>query len=1022
MKLAEICLERPVLASVLSLLLILAGVIGFKQLDLQFEPSVFRPHLAVYTVYPGASAKEVEQSVTDKLEKALADTPNLEMMSSYSTEGSSEIDLDFKAISKVDFVTIQSQVAEKVATVDLPEQAKQPNIYTHSSNSQLMFIGVYDPNMSEVQLINYTNDVLVNRLQRIPGVSDVKMAAMPATLYITLNPLKLVQYGLTERDILDALGSNNASASIGVLRSHDQQISLNGHFQLADVTAFQNVIVSKVSGQFIRLKDVAKVYVAPGANKQWFTEIDGHPGTGINISYADGANPIALGDKVRAVLQKMQATYPPGLETPIVFDISKPLKQSILEVVYTIFQAIALVVLVTFLFLGNIRATFIPFVTIPVCLIGACFVMYLLGFSLNVMTLLAIVLAVGLVVDDAIVVLENNHRHLVAGMLPLAAAEKSLKEISFAVIGMTICLIAVYLPAGFMEQDTTGVYYHQFAYTLAAAVGISGFVALTLSPMMCGRVLSVHRQTAYERFLERSFSGLRTRYQQLLLWTLMHKKWVVCIFIMGIVIGVSVFVRLPTGFLPTNNMDMMVVPLSAPSTANTQYTQAQTDKIMAQVIHQPFVQHSVSFSNPYNGGTNFSLSFLALTPASTRLTSNETLAKQVNDLIDQVPEMAGHANILNINSDHNSSRQGNMTVYLTGAVSYHELQQATLALAKALKEVQAQSGLIYADSSLNQVQQEYDFHINRELASLLGVPIENILLALQTYYGGYQLPTSYIYGGQSYDVLLRLPLKDLADFQALQRIYVNSSQGDKVALKRLVTIEPSFGLPQLTHINQLRAGELYLSLEPGYSLGQAMATLEQVVRQALPSTITLGYEGDALKFQKENNSMLMIFVLGLLFIYLVLSALFESFRDPLIILFTVPLCVTGGLILLKAIGGQLDMYTIIGFVTLIGLVAKHGVLITQFANQLQEAGRTKQEAVIEAAALRLRPILMTTLTMVLGALPLVLATGSGAKGRLEIGTVVVSGLMLGTLFSLFIVPTAYMLLAKNKKGVTHAHC
>lgn len=1010
MKISEICLKRPVFASVLSLVILVLGILGYSQLELRFQPKVFKPHLSVVTRYPGASAEEIEQSITDKLEKQLAGTPNLEQMSSDSQEGVSSISLKFKAIDEQTFLIAQSQVLQEIATVDLPEQAEQPSLYSHNQNKTLIGIAFTDPNMSFVQLADYVQNIVINRLQKVPGTSDIQQSAFSPALRIELNPLKMAEYQLTLDDLIQVLKNSNISFSVGQITSHDQVLTLNGNFLLKNVKDFQNLMVARIGGHTIRLHDIADVQVGFENNSGWYSLHNGKPAVMVFLSNTDESNPIEVGQTVEKTLAQMQKSFPPGMHYYTVYDLTQPLKQSITEVAITIAEAIALVVLVSFLFLGRLRTTLIPTVTIPICLMGAFLVMYGFNFSINTLTLLALVLAVGLVVDDAIVVMENHHRHMENGLSAMQAAFKSVKEISFAVIGMTLALVAVYVPAGFLAQNTTGVFYKQFAYTLAAAVLISGFVALTLSPMMCGKLLTRNQPSRYEKFLEKFFSRLKTGYQRSLEVVLNVRAMVIVAFFVLLGFGLLVFKLLPSDFLPPNNVNIAMMFLHGPATASAEYTRAHTDQTLKAIEKLPGIKSSTTFAGGTFTGSNVQVSFFALQPDKARKFSDADLLAKINKIISQNKNYGGGAHLLDLNNN-SGGYSGSNSFYILGMASYDQLRSAANQMIKALQQYPGINSLY---NTLTQVQQQYNFEVNRQLAQALNVPIANIVLALEVYYGGYSLTPGYNYGGMDYPIIIKLPQKDLEDLTLLKSIYVPSLNGQQIALSRLVTVKPILGVADRAHLNQLRAGEIDFNITPEFTEGQAINEILKVAAEVLPSSMTIGFDDSSLKMQKETRSMSLIFILGIIFIYLVLAALFESFREPLIILLTVPLCVVGALVALKAIDGSLNMYTAIGLVTLIGLVSKHGILITRFANQLRAQGMEMKTALVTAAAIRLRPILMTTLTMILGAVPLLFASGSGASGREQIGWVIVAGLIVGTLFSLFVVPVAYTILAPKK--------
>lgn len=1005
MKLTQFCIDRPVFSIVLSLVLIVLGLTAWMQLSLRYQPDVFHPALMVQTHYPGASAKVIEASLADRLEKVLASTPGLTMIRSRSMEGELRIFLKFKNMSRQQFVIAQSQVLQEIGNADLPEQARTPQVFAKTEGAQIMLVGVSDLHMKQQQLANYVSNYIVPKLQRLPGVSDVSTIADDSALRINLNPIAMGALGITTAQVINALEANNVSLPVGQLVSKTQSLTINADIKMEDVQKFAQIPIARQHGRIIRLANIATIGVGTETIGGWFGRTNHDQlGVGINIDAAEGANPIQLGETIRQTLDMIKPTLPQGMHVGVFFDITQYLLQAIHEVLLTVLEAIILVVLITFLFLGNIRATLVPIVTIPVCLIAALTMVYTLGFTINVMTLLALVLAVGLVVDDAIVVLENHHRHLELGEAPLLAARKSSKEISFAVVAMTISLVAVYVPTVFLPKDTQGVYFFQFAMTLASAVLISGFVALTLSPMMCGRMLSL-TPNCYERCLDRGFSALRKSYYRLLSWVLNKRYWLLALFMAALLAGGYMYRSIPHALLPTSNINMVVMPIMAPDTASVAYAEKLNQQLLAKINQDQNIASMFTFGGGQGDATNWAINFFKLKSAGDLKMPPQAFVDHLNKLIITMPGIRGGAALVNLNSHNNGSfQQGNLSFYLVGIAPYPQM----IAVAKKFTTaLQKYPGVYAVINNLKADSQQFNIKVDRLLALKLQVPISEITTALQTFLGGYILQSEYQIGGVSYPIVVQLPKKDLVDFHILQKLYVKSDSGAMVPLSRLVEVKPTFGVQTRLHIEQMRAGEIDLNISHGYTLGEVMNHIDVLAAHILPDSMQVRYGGDALKLLQSDASMRLTMLLGLIFIYLILSALFESFIDPLIVLFTVPLCVIGALGCLKLVGGSINLYTGIALLTLIGLISKHGVLICRFANELHAQGQDKLTALLSAATIRLRPILMTTATMVLGSLPLVFASGPGAAGRMQIGVVIVSGLIIGTLFSLFIVPVAY---------------
>jgi multidrug efflux pump len=1008
MKLASFCIDRPVFASVLSLVLVLFGILGFSFLSVRYMPQTFRPHMRVQVTYPGASAELMEQSITDKIENALASTPNLEDMDSNSTQGQTQINLHFSDITQEQFLSVQADVIREVSEIDdLPQAANKPSISNSSDDNFVMVYDLYDPNMTPVELSGFLSNTLAKSLQRIPGVGNVQVDAFDSALRVDVSPQKLSAYNLTINDVLQALKDNNVAFSVGYILNKTQQIPIDAKVSLTSIDAFKNLVIANLGQRLVYLKNVASVAMGPLSPAGHYFKIDGiHPGVGLEIYAADDANPIAVGERIRQAIQQLAPSFPPDLKVYRIFDLTSSLHESVKEVFRTVFEAIILVSLMVLLFIGRWKSAVIPIVTIPVCLIATFAAMYLLGFSINVLTLMAIVLAVGMVVDDAIVVMENSHRHVELGLDAKTATKKSLNEISFAVIAMTICLLAVYVPTAFMH-GATATRFQAFAFTLAGSVLISGFVALTLSPAMCARLLKRHELNRYERWLESGFECLKRYYHKALLLVLKLRWLAVVLFFVLVIVGIKLFSSLTSSLLPKDPANAMFVAIQGPQTASVQYIHQLAKPVLDKIGTFPDVNHYTVFGGGATHSTSNSLAFVGMKPWYTLKHPAQYTADKINDLISNTPGITGGAFVFNINGSNDFNSGSEMSFLVLGMGSYQQLAADTGRFADALKQTGVFSD-VNNDLKFDRVQ--YDVNIDRNLAQELGVKVSDITQALTTFFGGPQLQSQFQVGSQSYPIVVQLPRTDLADFSILQKINVKNNQGTLVPLSRFVTVKPVLSLNDRAHYNQMRAASVGVNLANNITMGKAVQVIEQVAWQSLPVGMQIAFQGEARHMLKSNHDMALIFVMGLCFIYLVLAALFESFLDPLIVLLTVPLCIVGALFALNMIGASLNVFTGIGLVTLIGLVSKHGILITQFANQLRQQGLALEEAILQAAAIRLRPILMTTLTMILGALPLVFSSGPGAIGRNQIGWVIVSGLLVGTIFSLFVVPVAYRLL------------
>jgi multidrug efflux pump len=1012
MKISQICIRRPVFATVLSLILVIVGCIAYIELPVRFAPLYFKPMLMVEDYMPGTSPEYVEQNITEPLEQSLASTPGMDYMGSRSEQGQSTIFLQFNNLTQEKFIIAQSQVLQEISQAYLPENGNHPQIYQHGDSNLVMMLGFSDPNMPMVELVNYANTVFLPRLQEVPGVANVQVDADIPTLRVNLIPQNMAALNISVNDVQDALENSNTSYPLGTVTTGQQTLQVNSQMTVPDLNSFSNLVVAKKNARLVHLSDIANLDTGWAGDNNWYGYVNGQPGFMIEIQATDDANPIAVGEGIRQLIKQLQPNLPDGMQVTPVFDLSQPLNQAIHEVYASIFLAILLVVAITLSFLGNWRATLIPIVTIPICLIASFAVIFALGFSINIMTLLALVLAVGMVVDDAIVVMENTYRHIEMGKTPLVAAKQSIEEISFAILGITVCLIAVYLPTIFMQPNIDTTYFQEFSLSLAGAILISGFLALTLSPMMCSRFLKPHQMNAHELRLQRLTSTIHIHYARALDWVLGHRRTVFGFMLANILVGLMFFHLLPTDLLPKSELNYLFAFLSGPNSVSSDYMNQYSLPLRNSLEHDPRLANVMYYVNEQGN-----VIFLAgVKNASQR----DQVAADYNAKINQMSDLTGGVMVMDANQNVSSNHAGALYFYISGQMTYQQIASATAAMQAALEKVPGITAVINATKF---DQQQYNLEVNRNLARQLGVDLGVLNNTLSTFLGGYTFAdTTYQINGYGYGITMQLPPADLVDMNVLQKLYVANNQNQLIPISSLVSVTPSLDLPSRVHVNQLRAGEIDLNIASDYSMGQAMAQIQKTAAEVLPHNMEVTWAGQLRDLLQNSVSGNLFIVLGLVFIYLVLAAIFESFFDPLIILCTVPLCIVAGLFALYLVGGSINIYTKIALVTLIGLVSKHGVLITQFANQLQSEGKELAVAVKEAALIRLRPILMTSLTMILGAMPLILTTGTDANGRRQIGMVIVFGLLIGTIFSLFIVPVAYTLMArfKSKLGVFHA--
>jgi multidrug efflux pump len=1018
MNVSEVCIKRPVFTVVLSLVLILFGILSFQQLPLRSQPKVFRPRIAIQIRLPGSSAEYVEENVTTPIENALQSIPDVTYMESHSRQGISVSILHFKNISQQEFITAQSAVTQAVGRVNLPESAAAPMISAGGrEGAQLMFVAISSATMGQRSLVDYVANSVVKPLQQISGVGLVDQFSSRNGVRVNLLPRRLAQFHLSPLDVVNALKANDIAMPVGNLVNSRQSIALNLLAKPKDLTAFRHIVVAHHLGREIDLQDVAKVEIDSTTFGGAFTFVNGKQGVAVNIIGADNGNPIKTGKILRNRIHLLQDQLPPGTKVSIIWDATKLLQRSVHELSLTIFEAILMVALVTFLFLGNLRFTLIPIVTIPVCIVSAAAVMFLLGFSINLMTLLAMVIAVGLVVDDAIVVLENAHRHIELGEPPFQAALSSMREVTFPIIGMTLSIIAVYLPTAFM-RGKAAIYFQQFAFTLAGAVLISGFVALTLTPMMCARISLAEKKGRYNKLVEGVFVTLQSGYERLLKKILSLRWLVVVIFFALFGSGYFLVRALPSSLMPNNYVGFVFTGLSTTINSSNALLKQVDLRLIKVVKSMPEVDAIISFGGGGGFSNGFAVNFIRLKPqysaAKPTLVFSAKLQNKLQKNITGGKAFVSAQN-LNDNSSNNNSGSGSVEFYVQGYADYDVLLKAVRHLARNLQQTGLFSS-VQNDMQYSSIQ--YNLTINRQMANQLNVPIQNINSALSIDFGSYVLQDGYSFNGVLYPVIVQLPMDRVADLRVLNQLFVKNSANHLIALSRLISAKITTSLPMRTHINGVRSGTLTVVSKPGVDPGKVLSTIRAEAKSSLPEGVTVSFSQRMLDMIKGNTTALMIFSLGIVFIYLVFSALFESFVDPLIILFTVPLCIVGALLVLYLIGGSLNLYTEIALVTLVGLVSKHGVLITHFANGAIAEGKSVSDAVVQAATIRLRPILMTTATMIIGALPLVLSSGVGSNGRIQVGSVIISGLVSGTFFSLIVIPVMYTLLVGLKRSRT----
>jgi multidrug efflux pump len=1011
-RLPEICIERPVFATVLSLAILLIGLISYQRLPVREYPRIDEPVVSVSTTYRGASAEVVESQVTKILEDSLAGIEGVEVMTSQSRSETSRINVRFSL--KRDPDSAAADVRDKVARVraKMPDTIDEPVIAKVEADSQpIIYIAVEAGSLSAIEASDYVHRYIQPRLSVLPGASDVRIfGERQVSMRVNIDRTRLAGYRLTVQDVEDAIRRQNAEIPAGRVESTTREFTVVAETDLSTPEQFNAIIVANVGGYPVRIRDIGNAEIG-AVDERTVSRFNGHPSLNIGVIKQAVANPLELSTAVRAEVARMNASLPPGMKLVVAYDTSVFIDRSIHSVFETIGEAILLVVLVIFFFLRSLRATVIPIVTIPVALVGAFALMYFMGFTINTLTLLAMVLAIGLVVDDAIVMLENIFRHIEDGMPRRQAAIAGSREIGFAIVAMTLTLTSVFAPLAF-ATGRTGRLFIEFALTLAGAVLVSGFVALTLSPMMCSLLL--RHQDKHSRvynLVEGWIVALTGGYRTALTWTLRHRALVVGLWFVVLGAGAFVFMQLKSELAPTEDRGVVFGVVTAPQGSTPQYTGDMIRPIedLYRDIPEAVAYTAISGYPTVVDGT----AVLRLKPWEARTRKQQAIAEELRPALAAIP--GAMVFVLNPPSLGQSFRSTPIDYIVMSQVSYPDLARI---VDRMLEEVRAKHPFVQnlqTDLRLN--TPEVRVNIKRDKLSDIGVPVDTLGRTLETYLGGRQV-TRFKQAGEQYDVIVQAAAADRMVPADISDAFVRARDGSMVQLSNLVDVHEGVSPQSLNHFNRLRAVRITATLAPGYSIDDGLKAMDAAAKATLPPTAQTDLDNQSREFRKSGAEIYLTFVLALAFIYLVLSAQFESFVHPFVIMLSVPLSMTGALVALWLAGQTLNIYSQVGLVTLVGLITKHGILIVEFANQLRDKGESLMDAIVDAATLRLRPIVMTTGAMVLGAVPLATAFGAGAESRIPIGLVIVGGMLFGTLLTLFVVPTAYTLLARHRRSTS----
>ena len=1016
MKFTDIFIHRPVLATALSLVILLLGLRAYTEMTVREYPAITNTVVTVTTAYPGANPNTIQGFITTRLERVIASAPGIDYMTSNSSKGMSTITVYMKLNYSPDAAVANIQSKVQQVTNELPAGSQLPVInVTVGNTTDLMYVAFYSNQLNQQQITDYLLRVVQPKLAAVSGVGQAQILPPGSgngntySMRVWLNPRKMAALGISASQVSQVLAANDFISAVGSTRGTETGDTIVATTNLHDAAQFRNLVVKNVGNTIIRLKDVAQVELG-AQNYDSSAYFDGKPAAFIGIQEAPSANSLNVAAGVKAALAELGTALPPGMHMAIPYDATDYIKASINDVLITIGITLAVVVLVIFLFLGSFRSVLIPAVAIPLSIIGAGFIMWSMGFTINLLTLLAIVLAIGLVVDDAIIVVENVHRHIDEGKSPLQAALMTGRELGTAIVVMSTTLIAVFAPIGFMS-GLTGSLFSEFAFTLVATVLVSMVVALTLSPMLSSKILRASSAHGFAHFIDTRYEELRHLYDRLLRGSL---NFVPVTLLFAAVIFVSIYFLFTTSrqeLAPQEDQGIIFnMGTGAPN-----ITPELLGKYGMKIVHEldrypetkaTFMVTGISVGS--GGGTNSLIAGMRLKNWDKRSVTAMQLAPQVQQQMNgitglqvasfQPPSLPGSAGGLPVQ------------FVLQSSGGYDKLDH----VANDVIDHAQKSGLfVYVTKDLRIDNPEIVLHIHRNMAADLGLTMADIAQDLQPLLGGNYI-NRFDLKGRSYEVIPQVPDHFRANPGMLKTYYVATATGQMVPLSTLVSVETEVQPQFLPQFQQLNSATIQAVPAPGVTLGQALAYLKTQAQNVMPKGFSIDYSSQSRQYMQEKSGLLVTFALAILLIYLLLAAQFESFRDPLIVLITVPMSISGALIFISLGLATINIYTEVGLITLIGLIAKQGILIVQFANQIQRhEGLDKRAAVEKASSIRLRPILMTTGAMVLGVLPLLLASGAGAVSRFDMGLVISTGLAIGSFFSLFVVPAMYMVLAKD---------
>ncbi|RJT40891.1 efflux RND transporter permease subunit [Mesorhizobium waimense] len=1008
MSISDIFIRRPVLSTVLACMILLLGFQGIFNLSIRQYPKVDETAITITTAYPGASADLIQGFISAPIARAVASTENIDYVTSASRPSSSTVTVQMKLGSNPDVAL--TEVLSKVQGVrgTLPDASKDPVIVKGTGDQfAMMYISMQNPNMTKEQLTEYIERVIRPRISTVEGVADVQIfGAQEYSMRVWIDPVKLAARGVTAADVLTAINDSNFLSAPGNTQNEYVVSSITVRSTLQTPEAFAELPLRSKDGNVVRLRDVARVELG-AENTDTRVSFNGKPGTFLAIFPTPAANPLTTAAAIHKIVPTIQDTLPKGMTIEIVYDSTEQISASIEEVFKTIAEAVAIVIVVILLFLGSFRSVMMPIVTIPLSLIGVCFLLFSVGYSINLLSLLAMVLAIGLVVDDAIVVVENIHRHMEEDhMSPMQAAFNGMREIFSAIVAMTITLAAVFAPLAF-TGGLTGALFREFAVTLAGSVVLSGIVAVTITPMMSARLLKAGAPGRFQRTVDGTFGWVERVYEKAVKGSLNYRP--VTLIIVLALVGVTgfAFTKTSSELAPEEDQGFLLSIVTGPRYATSDYTETYVNQILGLVKDIPETRAQFS-AVAFGGQTNGAFVGFAFKDWAERARSSKELQADIQGRLGKVagveafvfapPTLPGSGGGLPIS----------MVVRSTGAAS--EVYEA----AEQIKnKAQASGRFIVVQNSMSYDAPQVTVTIDRDRAAALNLPIADIGRTLTLLVGGAEV-AQFDRDSNSYDIIPQVPQEFRDNPEKLAEYFVRSASGEMVPLSSVVTISTNASPAAIEQFNQLNSATISALPLPGVTTGDGLKALEDIAKESLPETFFVDYSGQSRQEKEQGNTILIAFAAAVLVIYLVLAAQFESFRDPLIIMMAVPLSIFGAIVPLNLGLGTLNIYTQVGLITLIGLITKHGILLVEFANQQREKHQmSRREAIVASAKVRLRPILMTTAAMALGVVPLIVSSGAGAAARYSMGLVIFTGILVGTMFTLFVVPMFYTFIASK---------